>query len=109
MNVGYSLAIIAVVSLCTIFLRAVPFLLFGGNKEVPKAVQYLGAALPPAIMTVLVIYCMRSITFKSPEGWVPEILASMFVVGLHIWKKNILLSIGLGTAFYMILVQVIFV
>lgn len=108
-NIGYSVAIIAVVSLCTILLRAFPFLVFGGKKEVPRVVQYLGAVLPASIMVVLVVYCLRSIDFTQMSHWLPAILASLLVVGLHIWKKNILLSIGLGTVFYMVLVQMVFV
>lgn len=108
-NVEYSLAVIAVVSVCTILLRAFPFLVFGGKKEVPKMVQYLGAVLPASIMAVLVVYCLKTISFTMISQWLPLILASLLVVGLHLWKKNILLSIGLGTVFYMVLVQAVFV
>lgn len=108
MNTIYSLMIIAVVSLCTILLRAFPFLIFGGNREVPRAVRYLGKALPPAIMAVLVVYCLRGVSFFRGNHGIPEIISVLLVAGLHIWKKNILLSIGLGTVCYMVLVQVVF-
>lgn len=108
-NIAYSAAIIAVVSLCTVLLRAFPFLVFGGKKETPKTVQYLGDVLPASIMAVLVVYCLRGIDFMQVSHWLPEILASLLVAGLHIWKKNILLSIGFGTVFYMVLVQAVFV
>lgn len=108
-SVGHSLVIIAVVALCTILLRAFPFLVFGGRKDVPETVRYLGVVLPASIMAVLVVYCLRNIDFATAGNFVPSILASILVAGLHVWKKNILLSIGLGTVCYMILVQVVFV
>ena len=97
-----------VVSFCTILLRALPFLIFGGKKEVPQTVQYLGQVLPPAIMAVLVVYCLKGISLFQGNHGIPEILSVLAVAGLHIWKKNILLSIGLGTLCYMVLIQVIF-
>lgn len=108
MNATYSLLIIAVVSFCTILLRALPFLIFGGKKEVPSAIRYLGKTLPPAIMAVLVVYCLRGVSFLEGNHGIPEIISVLLVAGLHIWKKNILLSIGLGTVCYMVLVQLVF-
>lgn len=107
-SVEHSLMIIAVTSVCTILLRAFPFLVFGGKKDVPEAVRYLGAVLPASIMAVLVVYCLRNIDFAAAGHVVPSVLAGLVVVGLHVWKKNILLSIGLGTVCYMVLVQVVF-
>lgn len=108
-SVGHSLAIIAVTALCTIFLRAFPFLVFGGKKEVPKTVRDLGAVLPSSIMAVLVVYCLRNVDFAATGHYLPSLIACLVVVGLHMWKKNILLSIGLGTVCYMVLVQAVFV
>lgn len=108
MNTTHSLLIILVASLCTILLRAFPFLIFGGKKEVPHTVQYLGKALPPAIMAVLVVYCLRGVSFLQGNHGIPEIISVLLVAGLHIWKKNILLSIGFGTVCYMLLVQLVF-
>lgn len=108
-GIGRSLAIIAVTALCTIFLRAFPFLVFGGKKEVPKTVRDLGAVLPPSIMAVLVVYCLRDMNFNLLGNFLPSAISCLVVVGLHVWKKNILLSIGLGTVCYMVLVQAVFV
>ena len=107
-GIGQSLAIIGVASLCTIFLRAFPFLVFGGRKAVPKTVRDLGAVLPSSIMMVLVVYCLRNVDFSSTGHYLPSVIACLVVVGLHLWKKNILLSIGLGTVCYMVLVQAVF-
>lgn len=108
MNATYSLLIIIVVSVCTILLRAFPFLIFGGKKELPQTVQYLGKVLPPAIMAVLVVYCLRSVSFLAGNHGIPELISVVLVAGLHLWKKNILLSIGLGTVCYMVLIQLVF-
>ena len=108
-SVGQSLAIIVVTALCTIFLRAFPFLVFGARKEVPVTVRDLGAMLPPSIMAVLVVYCLRDMDFTAVGHFLPSVIACLLVVVLHIWKKNILLSIGLGTVCYMVLVQAVFV
>lgn len=108
MNVLYSLLIIFVVSICTILLRALPFLIFGGKKEVPQTIQYLGKVLPPAIMAVLVVYCLRGVSILEGNHGIPEFVSVFLVAGLHLWKKNILLSIGLGTICYMILIQLVF-
>ncbi len=108
-SIQQSLTIIAVVSLCTILLRAFPFLVFGGRKEVPKTVRYLGDVLPASIMAVLVVYCLRNVDFAAMGHFMPSLISCLLVVGLHVWKKNILLSIGMGTVCYMVLVQAVFV
>lgn len=100
----HAVAIIIVVALCTLVTRALPFLIFGGKKEVSPVIQYLGKVLPPAIMIILVVYCLRNITFITGSRGIPEFLAIALVAILHLWKKNTLLSIGAGTIFYMLLV-----
>lgn len=109
MNWEHSIWIIAVCALTTLGIRALPFLVFGGKKEVPKIIRYLGEVLPCAIMAVLVVYCLKGINLFTGNHGLPQLLAVALVVVLHLWKRNTLLSIGLGTAFYMVLVQVIFV
>ena len=104
----HAVAIIGVVALCTMLTRALPFWLLGGKKEVPQTVKYLGKVLPPAIMVILVIYCLKSVNICVGSRGIPEFLAIGVVTILHLWKKNTLLSIGAGTVFYMILVQVVF-
>lgn len=104
----HAIAIISVVALCTLLTRALPFWVLGGKKEIPQTVQYLGKVLPPAIMIILVIYCLKSVNIFVGSRGIPELLAIIVVAILHLWKKNTLLSIGAGTVFYMILVQVVF-
>ena len=104
----HSIGIIAVAAIVTLFIRAIPFVLFGGKREVPETITYLGKVLPPAIMVILVIYCVKEINFFAGSRGIPELLSIAVVAGLHIWKKNTLLSIAVGTVLYMILVQVVF-
>ena len=102
------LAIILAVSLGTQITRWLPFLLFPESKQPPKAVLYLGKVLPPAMMGLLVVYCFKNVSWLSGSHGAPELLATAAVVGLHLWKKNVLLSIAGGTALYMVLLQVAF-
>ena len=107
-DVTRSIAIIAICAACTCLERFFPFLVFRG-KEVPPIIRYLGRVLPLAIMTTLVIYCIKGISFAALAGWVPYLLGIAITAALHWWKRNALLSIAGGTAAYMILVQLIFV
>lgn len=102
------LAIILAVSLGTQMTRWLPFLLFPESKRPPKVVLYLGKVLPPAMMGLLVVYCFKNVSWLSGSHGAPELLATAAVVGLHLWKKNVLLSIAGGTALYMVLLQVVF-
>ena len=108
MNSRYVLISVIVCALCTQVTRWLPFLLFGGKKELPKLVRYLGVVLPAAIMAVLVVYCLKGITPLAYPYGLPELLSVALVVVLHAWKGNTLLSIGAGTACYMVLVQAAF-
>lgn len=103
-----SVVIIALVSVTTFATRVIPFLLFPDGKEIPKTVKYLGKALPPAVIGMLVIYCFKGVTLTSFPFGLPELIAGATVVLLHIWKRNNLLSIGTGTVLYMVLVQTVF-
>lgn len=100
---------IAVMALVTFLTRALPFLLFGRGGNPPRVVLYLGRYLPPAVIAMLIIYCMKGVTFSAPSGWAPTLIASLAVAALHIWKHNDMLSILGGTVLYMVLVQAVFV
>ena len=97
--------VIGVIAVVTWALRAFPFLLFG-NRPLPKVIRYLGKALPPAIMTVLVIYCLRDISFSQSPFGIPELAACALVVILQAVRKNMYLSIIAGTVCYMVLIRV---
>ena len=88
--------------------RFLPFLIFGEKRKTPPFIAYLGTVLPCAIMGMLVVYCLKDISFlKSPYG-LPELIACCVVAALHVWKRNSLFSIGGGTVCYMLLEQLVF-
>lgn len=102
------LSMILVIALVTAALRFLPFVIFGGGRKVPQFVSYLGRVLPYSIMAMLVVYCLKGISFiKAPFG-IPELISMVLVVVLHVWKRNTLLSIVGGTVCYMVLVQLVF-
>ncbi len=103
-----TLASIAVMSAVTFLTRALPFLLFDRGEHPPKIVLYLGKVLPPAIIAMLIVYCMKGGTFSTPAGWIPTLLAGAAAVLLHLWKGNDLISIFGATGLYMVLVQGVF-
>lgn len=103
-----SVVIIVLVALTTLATRAIPFVLFPEGKKIPKAVEYLGKVLPPAVIGMLVVYCFKSVSIIENPFGLPELIAGMVVVLLHIWKRNNFLSIGVGTILYMVLVQTVF-
>ena len=102
----YPIAAIAVVALVTWGLRAVPFILFG-SRPLPKTMRYLGRVLPPAIMTILVIYCLRNTAFDCYPFGIPELASCILVALLQIVKRNMYLSIIAGTFCYMMLIRVL--
>ncbi|MEG1999834.1 MAG: AzlD domain-containing protein [Evtepia sp.] len=100
-----TIIIILAVALGAIITRFTPFILFPEHKEPPKVVVYLGRVLPAAMMGLLVIYCLRNVSFLANPYGIPELIAIALIVILHTWKRNVLLSIGGGTALYMILLH----
>ncbi len=111
-GIKYSILIIAITALGTLFTRAVPFLLFA-KKKPPKTVVYVGTYLPAAVIAILIVYCIcgSDLTIGSFDIYaiLPKIIAGIAVVLLHIWKRNNLLSIAAGTVLYMVLIQKVFV
>ena len=101
-------ALIAVCAAVTVVLRFLPFLIFGRKKEIPGYIIYLSGVLPYAIMGMLVVYCLKNVNLFVGSHGIPEIAASAAVVGLHVWKRNTLLSIAAGTVLYMFLIQIVF-
>lgn len=105
-TVSHSALLVAVMSLVTILLRFLPFLVF--RKKVPPCITYLGRVLPPAIIGMLVIYCLKDTVITSAPFGLPELIAGVMVVLLQAWKRNALLSILCGTVIYMLLIQLVF-
>lgn len=99
---------IAVIALVTAALRFLPFLIFTGERKTPKLIEKLSKSLPYAIMAMLVVYCLKGVSFRHISGFLPELIACGVVAVLHIWRRNTLLSILCGTVCYMLLVQMVF-
>ena len=107
-SVARSLVIIAAVAGTIFFTRLCPFLFFPPGKPIPPVIQYLGKVLTPAVIGMLVVYCLKSTPVREAPHGVPELIAVATVAALHVWKRNNLLSIGAGTVLYMFLIQVVF-
>ncbi len=108
MTLTQQIITIGVVILGTMTTRFLPFLIFSKEKETPKYIQYLGKILPAAVFGMLVIYCLKDVSILTGSHGLPEFIGILIVVLLHLWKKQMLLSIAGGTICYMLLVQLVF-
>lgn len=108
MTFTQQLVTIGMVILGTVLTRFLPFLLFPAEKPTPKYIQYLGTVLPSAVFGLLVVYCLRNVSLFTGNHGVPEAISIAVVTGLHVWKRQMLLSIAGGTVCYMLLVQLVF-
>lgn len=108
MSISEQIITIAMVVLGTMLTRFLPFIAFPQGRETPKYIQYLGKALPGAVFGLLVIYSIKSVSLVTYPHGLPEFIALAFVTILHLWKRQMLLSIAGGTILYMVLVQTVF-
>ncbi len=108
MTLTQQLLTIAAVALGTMATRFLPFLIFPAGKPTPGYIRYLGKVLPGAVFGLLIVYCLKHVSFVSGSHGIPEAIAIALVVGLHLWKKQLLLSVAGGTLCYMLLVQLVF-
>lgn len=108
MTVTEQIITVAMVVLGTALTRFLPFIIFPAGKSTPRYIQYLGKVLPAAVFGLLVIYCLRNVSVFTGSRGIPEMIAILVVVVLHVWKRQMLLSIAGGTVCYMLLVQLVF-
>lgn len=108
MTLQQQIVTIAMVVLGTMLTRFLPFLIFPAGRPTPKYIRYLGDVLPSAVFGLLVVYCLKNVSVLTGSHGLPELIAIAVVVGLHRWKKQMLLSIAGGTVCYMLLVQLVF-
>lgn len=108
MTFTQQLITIGMVILGTVLTRFLPFLLFPAGKPTPKYIQYLGTVLPSAVFGLLVVYCLKNVSLFTGSHGLPEAISIAAVIGLHVWKRQMLLSIAGGTVCYMLLVQLVF-
>ncbi|MBQ8597298.1 MAG: branched-chain amino acid transporter permease [Lachnospiraceae bacterium] len=108
MTLTQQIITIALCVLATMLTRFLPFLVFSSSKPTPKYIRYLGDYLPPAIYGMLIVYCLKNVSVFAGSHGLPELIAIAITVGLHLWKRQMLLSIAAGTVCYMLLVQFVF-
>ena len=108
MTLTQQIITIALCALATMLTRFLPFLIFSPRRETPAYVRYLGKALPAAIFGMLVVYCLKNVSLLTGAHGLPEAIAILLVIALHLWKRQMLLSIAGGTICYMLLVQLVF-
>lgn len=108
MTLAEQMITIAMVVLGTAVTRFLPFLIFPAGKPTPKYIQYLGKVLPPAVFGLLVIYCLKNVSVFTGSHGLPELISIVLVIVLHVWKRQMLVSIAGGTVCYMLLVQFVF-
>lgn len=108
MSVTQQIITIAMVVLATMLTRFLPFIVFPADKPTPGYIKYLGRVLPAAVFGLLVIYCLKNVDVMTGSHGIPELISIAVVVGLHLWKRNMLISIAGGTVCYMLLVQLVF-
>ena len=98
---------VALVALTTAAIRFAPFLLFPNGKKVPDFVQWLGKQLPRAVMAMLVIYCLKDVSYSQAADWIPALVGVAVTAAVHVWKKQMILSISAGTIIYMVLLRLL--
>ncbi|WP_455383687.1 branched-chain amino acid transporter permease [Salinispira pacifica] len=104
LDTGQALIATAVMAAVTIFTRAAPFLFFRSRRQ-PPLLRFVESYLPPMMMLILVLYSLKDVPFTRAPYGIPELTALAITAALHLWKRNALLSIFGGTAFYMLVIQ----
>ncbi len=107
MTISQELITIALCALASLIMRFLPFVVLSTRKPTPKYVQYLGKVLPAATYSMIVVYCLRHVDFTYLPSFVPEVVAILFTIGVHVWKRETVISIFAGTLLYMILIRFI--
>ncbi len=108
MTVTQQIITIAICAVGTMATRFLPFIIFRDNRPTPKYIQYLGKALPAAIFGMLVVYCLKDVNITAYSFGLPELIGIITVVALHLWRRQMILSIAAGTVVYMLLIQFVF-
>lgn len=108
MTLTQQIITIGMIVLATMLTRFLPFLVFPADKPTPKYIQYLGKVLPSAVFGLLVVYCLKNVSILGGSHGIPELISIVLVIVLHLWKRQMLLSLAGGTICYMLLVQLVF-
>ena len=108
MTLAQQFITISMAVLATVLTRFLPFLIFPAGKTTPKYIQYLGKVLPAAVFGMLIVYCFKNVMIFTGTHGLPELIAAVTIIALHLWKRKMLLSIAGGTIIYMVLIQLVF-
>ena len=108
MSTNEKIITIVIIFLATIIMRFLPFVAFPENKPTPRFIQYLGKYLPGAVFGLLIVFALKDVTILEGSHGLPELIAIAFTALLHLWKKQMIISISGGTICYMLLVQLVF-
>ena len=108
MSFKHQIITVGMIILATVIMRFLPFVLFPDNKPTPKFIHYLGAVLPAAVFGLLMIYALKGVDLLGGSHGIPELIGIVVTATVHLWKKQMLLSISAGTICYMLLVQFVF-
>lgn len=108
MTLTQQIITVAAVVLGTAATRFLPFLIFPSEKPAPGYIRYLGRVLPGAMFGLLVVYSLKGVNILAGSHGIPELISILLVIALHMWKRQMLLSIAGGTICYMLLVQFLF-
>ena len=103
----YVFLTIMIVAALTLAIRVLPFAVFSGERKPPAFITWLGGQLPRAVMVMLVVYCLKDLSFGAAASWLPAIAGVASAAALHIWKKQTLLSVGGATLVYMLLLRAV--
>ncbi len=107
MSIFEQIIMIAMVAIGTMLTRFLPFIVFRDGNT-PPYIRYLGKALPAAVFGLLVVYSLKNVSIITTPHGLPELIAILAVVIIHLWKRQMLLSIATGTVIYMLLIQMVF-
>ena len=108
MTFNQKLITVGMIILATIIMRFLPFVIFPDNKPTPNFIKYLGQVLPAAVFGLLIVYALKNVSIFEGSHGIPELIAIVITALAHLWKKQMLISISLGTISYMVMVQFIF-
>lgn len=108
MKFEHQIITVLVIILATVIMRFLPFIIFPDNKPIPKFIHYLGVVLPAAVFGLLIIYALKNVSILEGSHGIPELIGIVVTAAVHLWKKQMLLSISVGTVCYMLLVQFVF-
>lgn len=106
MTTSQQIATIIILAGVTILTRALAFIIFPAGKPTPKYSQYLGKALPLAVFGMLVVYCLKDVSWLKGTHGIPEVIGIATTAAVHVWRRQLFLSMAVGTAIYMILIRV---